>query len=76
MKYSRGSGRTESPFPDTEADTGKIDQRIVLFAKLAQTFDHFPASDALSFLELADALVDMAPSDRKLVFDFVSRLAK
>ncbi len=76
MNRGGGSDRNRSPFPDTEADTGKIDQRMVMFAKLAHTFDHFPPGDATSFIELAEAMVDMNPADRKLVFEFVSRLAK
>lgn len=76
MRYSLGSGRTPAPIPDTEADTGKIDQRMVMFAKLAHTFDHFPPGDATRFVELAESMIAMSPDDRKLVFDFVSRLAK
>ncbi len=77
MKYSAGSGqRVRAPIPDTEADTGKIDQRMVMFAKLAHTFDHFPPDDATAFIELAETMVDLSSADRKLVFAFVSRLAK
>jgi hypothetical protein len=47
-----------------------------MFAKLAHTFDHFAPDDALRFVELAEALVDMRTTDRRMVFEFVSRLAK
>jgi hypothetical protein len=71
-----GSGRTPTPIPDTEADTGRIDQRMVMFAKLAHTFDHFTPSDATRFIELAEAMVDMSPTDRATIYDLVSRLSK
>lgn len=74
MRYPEGGGRTPSPFPDTEADTGKIDQRMVMFAKLAHSFDHFPPDDAMRFVELADSMLGMAPETRRMVFDLVSRL--
>lgn len=69
----RGKGST---FTDTEADTGKIDPRLVMFAKLAQIVDHFSPTDCVAFVELAESLVDMSAHDRALVFLFASRLAK
>jgi hypothetical protein len=63
-----------SAFPEDEPDTGKIDARIVLFAKLAHAFDHLPPSDQMRFVELADRIVDMAPACRVLVFEIVQRL--
>jgi hypothetical protein len=65
-----------SPFPDTEADTGKIEHKFVLYAKLAHTFDHFSSADQVTFVELAEAMVDMAPKDRETIFELVSRLRK
>lgn len=76
MRYSGGSGRTPSPVPDTEADTGKIDQRMVMFAKLAHTFDHFPPDDATRFVELAETMLELAPETRKSIFDLVSSLSR
>lgn len=61
-------------FPDEEPDTGKVDARLVLFAKLAHAFDHLSPSDQMRFVELTDRLVDMAPACRVLVFELVQRL--
>lgn len=74
MRYSGGSGRES--FQDTEADTGKIDPRVVMFTKLARTLDHFPLNDVTAFVELAEALVDMNADDRRTVFTLASRLSK
>jgi hypothetical protein len=68
--------RTSSPFLDTEADTGKIERKVVLYAKLAHTFDHFSSADQVAFVELAEALIDMVPKDRETIFELVSRLRK
>jgi hypothetical protein len=67
----RGKG-----FDDFEADTGRVDQRTVMFAKLAHVVDHFPPADLGRFVELAEALVDMPRADREVVFSLVSRLSK
>jgi hypothetical protein len=78
VKYSEGGGRTPKPasFQDTEADTGKVEQRVVLYARLAQKFDHFTPTDRLAFVELAEQLVDMSAEDRRTVFAVASRLSK
>lgn len=49
---------------------------MVMFAKLAHTFDHFPPDDATRFVELAETMLELAPETRKSIFDLVSSLAK
>ncbi len=66
----------EVAFSEDEPDTGKIDQRIVLYAKLAQLFDHFSPSDATAFVEHAQAVLDMCPTDRAMIFRLSERLVK
>lgn len=65
-----------SDFSDDEPDTGKVDQRLVLFAKLAQLFDHFSPADATAFVEHTQALLYMAPVDRQMILRLAERLVK
>jgi hypothetical protein len=76
VKYAERSGRAETPFQDTEADTGKVHPKMVLLAKLVHALDHFSPALATSFVELATQLPDMSPTDQQRVFDLASRLAK
>lgn len=61
-------------YTDDEPTTGKVDSRLVLFAKLAHAFDHLPPMDQLAFVEIADHFVDAAPDVRRLIFDLVQRI--
>ena len=59
-----------------EETTDSVNERLVLYAQLAQLFDHFGPADQFAFIEHTNLLLELSGADRQFVFTAARRLAK